>query len=522
MFVHRPIVMSDAGMVVSGHHKASEAGAAVLRDGGNAVDAAIATSAVLCVAVPFMNGLGGDCIALTFDAASRSAVAINGSGRAPALSTQEALRRRGHKTMPKRGADSISVFGLVHAWHAALQRWGTRPLSVLLQPAADLARKGLPIDLVFQAYLAGADYSALAQSFPQLAKIYGTPGLRPLGERVVNAKLAETLDAIMRDGVSTFYRGDIARSILADLAEQDSLMRADDLASHETRFDEPLTVPYGELQVHAAPPNCQGIALAVMSGLADFEARQTGKLASLDPISFLQRKQKAFELRSDTAGDPEHTKHPRAEISAPALASLAARPAAETPPRAPGAGDTSTFVVIDREGNAISWVQSLFEDFGSGVVSPSTGLVFHNRLSLQELTGDGPFALRAGQRPFHTLCPAIVERSGACEMAIATPGDHGQPQSIHQVLTRRYAEGHHIQAAIELPRLRHDEGLTVMIESRAPKEWFEAIKQAGYDPVDVGPWSRMAGGVNAIERTGDGLLLGGADPRRSSYAVSAE
>jgi gamma-glutamyltranspeptidase/glutathione hydrolase len=120
------------------------------------------------------------------------------------------------------------------------------------------------------------------------------------------------------------------------------------------------------------------------------------------------------------------------------------------------------------------------------------------------------------------LCPAIVERSGACETAIATPGDHGQPQSIHQVLTRRYAEGLHIQAAIESPRLRHDEGRSVMIESRAPKGWFEAIKQSGYDPVDIGPWSRMAGGVNAIERTADGLLLGGADPRRSSYAVSAE
>lgn len=522
MFVHRPILMSDAGMVVSGHHKASEAGAAVLRDGGNAIDAAVAASAVLCVAIPHMNGLGGDCIALALDASSGSVTAINGSGRAPAAATQEELRRRGYEKMPKRGPHSISVFGLVHAWQSVLDRWGTRPLSVLLQPAIELARKGLPTDLVLQTYLASPEYLALSKSFPALTAIYGQPGQRALGERITNPKLAGVLEAIARDGASTFYRGDVARLILADLAEVDALISANDLASHETRFDPSLSAPYGECLVHAAPPNAQGIALVVMSGLADLEAGKTGRLPRLDPVPYLQRKGKAFEVRGATAGDPAHTARPDAEITPSALVALAEKRADDPEPRAPGAGDTSTLVVVDRKGNAVSWVQSLFEDFGSGVVSPSTGVVMHNRLALQELTGDGPFALRAGHRPFHTLCPAIVERDGACEMAIATPGDHGQPQSIYQVLTRRYAEGMHIQAAIEAPRIRHDEGRTVMIESRAPAEWFEAVRQNGYDPVDIGPWSRLAGGVNAIERKPDGLLLAGADPRRASYAVSAE
>jgi gamma-glutamyltranspeptidase/glutathione hydrolase len=169
----------------------------------------------------------------------------------------------------------------------------------------------------------------------------------------------------------------------------------------------------------------------------------------------------------------------------------------------------------------VSWVQSLFEEFGSGVISPSTGIVMHNRLALQRLT-DGPFQLRPGERPFHTLCPSLVEANGVCEMAIATPGDHGQPQAIFQVLTRHYAEGFHLQAAIEAPRIRHDAGVKVMVEDRAPLEWIEEIRGAGYEVSMIGPWSRLAGGVNAISRNPDGLLLAGADPRRASYAITAD
>jgi gamma-glutamyltranspeptidase/glutathione hydrolase len=520
MFVHRPILMSDAGIVVSGHHKASEAGAAVLRAGGNAMDAAIAASATLCVAIPHMNGLAGDAIALYHDAATRRVTAINGSGRAPAAATPDAIRGAGHAVMPKRGPLTISVFGLVDAWERSLARFGTRSLPSLLEPAAALAASGVPVDLTFQTFLAGPVYAALAAEFPALAALYGAPGQRPLGERVPNPALARTLRAVMEGGAETFYRGAIARALLADLSAAGALMTAEDLAAHETLFDQPLRVDFAGRRLNAAPPNSQGLALALLAGQYDRQRAASGHLSPVDPAEYLPIKETAFVHRARHTHDPDGPRPDRL-LEAEALDGIIAERRMAPAPHRP-AGDTSTLVVIDRWGNAVSWVQSLFEEFGSAVVSPETGLVAHNRLALQGIEPDAPWPLRPGKRPFHTLCPALVENEDGCEIAIATPGDHGQPQSIFQVLLRMFAEGHHIQAAIEAPRLRHDGGSTVMLEDRAPAAWAEAIRTAGYDVSDVGPWSRLMGGVNAIQRRADGLLMAGADPRRASYAVTAD
>jgi gamma-glutamyltranspeptidase/glutathione hydrolase len=185
-----------------------------------------------------------------------------------------------------------------------------------------------------------------------------------------------------------------------------------------------------------------------------------------------------------------------------------------------GGGDTSTLVVVDRWGNAMAWVQSLFDEFGSGIVSPSTGIVMHNRLHLEQLNDDPIRGLRPGMRPFHTLCPALLTQDG-CELAIATPGDHGQPQSIFQVLVNLHELDHNIQEAIEAPRIRHDSGDAAMVEDRAPKSWAGRIAEGGVRVVSVGPWSRLMGGVTAIYRSNDGLLFGGADPRRACYALGA-
>lgn len=519
-FVHRPILMSDAGAVVSGHHKASEAGAAVLRAGGNAIDAAVAASAVLCVAIPHMNGLGGDCIALHFDAATKQTTAINGSGRAPAAATPQRLRAAGCVEMPTRGPLTAPVCGLVDAWEHCLERFGTRALAELLQPAVRLAREGVPIDLNLRAFLSGPIYAALARDFPALVDLYGPPGLRPLGARLRNPALENTLRSIAAQGAETLYRGALGRALVADLAAAGTLLSGTDFADHATRFDAPLTVPYLGRRLHAAPPNAQGIALAVLSGLADLEAERTGRAAPLRPADFLKWKSIAFAVRAETAGDPDRLPRPDRLLHRNELLRLE-RDAAPTDALSPAAGDTSTLVAIDRHGNAVSWVQSLFAEFGSGVVSSSTGIVMHNRLALQTLS-EGPWTLRAGERPFHTLCPALVENDDGCEVAIATPGDHGQPQTIHQLLTRLFAEGFDLQAAIEAPRLRHDAGRCVMIEDRAPPEWISEIESCGFAVERIGPWSRLAGGVNAIQRQADGLLLAGADPRRASYAVTAD
>ena len=185
-----------------------------------------------------------------------------------------------------------------------------------------------------------------------------------------------------------------------------------------------------------------------------------------------------------------------------------------------GGGDTSTFVVIDRNGQAVSWVQSLFEEFGSGVVCPDQGIVLHNRAALEQLNDDPVHGLKGGYRPFHTLCPALVTGPDGSIAAIATPGDHGQPQTLALVLRRHFEQGLDIQAAIEWPRLRHDSGREVMLEDRCPSSWDALLGSAGWNVRRVGPWSRVMGGVNAIVRQPDGLMMGGADPRRSSYALA--
>jgi gamma-glutamyltranspeptidase/glutathione hydrolase len=521
-FVHRPVLMTEEGAVVSGHHKASEVGAAVLRDGGNAIDAAIAASAALCVAVPHMNGIGGDCIALYFDAETRSTTVINGSGRAPLAASADAIRQRGHSEMPGRGPLSISVCGLVDAWARSIERFGTRHLSDLLKPAVRLAENGIPLDLNLETFLSGPVYEELARNNPHLASLYGAPGSHHIGSRLRNPALARSLEAIRVEGHQAFYRSSVGRALIADLAEAGALISERDLADHETRFDQPLIVEYLGRHLHAAPPNTQGLALAVLSGLADLAAQRHGRPMPTTPADFLRRKTIAFTCRAQFAGDPERTDRPDHLLTREGLIDLDSTPGGAPGPTERAAGDTSTLVVVDRWGNAVSWVQSLFQEFGSGVASLSTGIVMHNRLGLQSLDPDSSTPLRAGERPFHTLCPALVVKDGTCEVAIATPGDHGQPQSIHQVLTRLYADGDDIQAAIEAPRIRHDSGLEVMIEDRVPEEWLTEIEAAGFGITKIGPWSRLAGGVNAIQRHPDGLMFAGADPRRSSYAVTAD
>ena len=407
MITHRPIVMSDAGMVVSGHHKASEAGATVLRDGGNAIDAAVAASAVLAVAIPHMNGLGGDAIALHRDARSGRTFAINGSGCAPRSLSPQVVLEAGHERMPMRGPFSVSIPGLVHAWEAVLAQFGTRPLATLLGPAIALAGVGVPLDPVLTEYFNGRDYERLASEFPALSQLYGAPGDRRLGVRLRNPALSGTLAEIASGGAATFYSGDIGRRLLADIRKQGVRLDADDFASHQTLIGEPLSVAFAGRRLHVAPPNSQGIALAIMAGLTDLKREEAGSVPPVRPADFLARKQRAFGSREEI-DDCSLRSGPLPELTRAYLRGLSqvACPAARSSTHG---GDTSTLVVLDGRGNAVSWVQSLFEDFGSGIVSPSTGIVMHNRLSLQGLRPDEPWPLRGGRRPFHTLCPAILE-----------------------------------------------------------------------------------------------------------------
>lgn len=525
-FAHRPLVMATTGMVVSGHHKASEAGAEMLRRGGNAVDAAVAAAATLAVAIPHMNGLGGDAIALFYDARADEVTAINGSGRAPLAASVERYRELGHRSIPQRGPLSITVPGVVHAWGECLQRWGTRPLAECLEFAIDLAEAGVPIDASQRDFLTGPLYAELAEGFSALADLFGAATRsRRIGERLRQPVLASTLRRLAADGAESFYGGAVGNALLADLKQAGALISGEDLSRHATLFGGSLQIPYRGRKVHAAPPNSQGIALTLLLGLSQAMERDRPASAEpdapIEPVRYMRVKKAAFALRDRYAVDPDRVRLPPDLLSPRSLSQLGATEYESDAEARSGGGDTSTLVVVDAAGNAVSWVQSLFEEFGSGVVSERTGIVLHNRLYLEQLNDDPVRGLRPGLRPFHTLCPAIVQSERGCDMTIATPGDHGQPQSIYQVLRHVYEGGASIQEAVEMPRLRHDEGAEVMIEDRAPAEWTEKLTSVGYAVRNVGPWARLMGGVNAIYRIDDDLWVAGADPRRSSYAVTA-
>lgn len=517
MFVHRPIVMTKRGLVVAGHHKAAEAGAAVLREGGNAMDAAVAAAATLTVVIPHMNSVGGDCFALWFDARRSYVAAVNGSGGAPCKATIEHYRGLGHKTIPERGPLSISVPGVPHAWQTCLQRYGSMPLARLLAPAIALAEDGLPLDRHQRDVFNGELYARLVKDCPSLGALFGAPGGRKLGDIVKQPALAASLKAIADGGMAAFYDGPVGRAMVRDLQAQGAILDAPDLAAHASLFQTPLTVPYAGAMAFASPPNTQGVALAVLLGLLE---RDKG----IDPytVRFMRHKLAAFAIRDSHLGDPSVAKLPHDLLKPHSLDAIARDGAAgiKPPHAAPVGGDTTTVVAIDAEGNAVSWVQSLFEGFGSGVASESTGIVLQNRLSLASLRPGGPNSLAPGRRPFHTLCPCIVTLDGAVRFVLSTPGDHGQPQTLAQVLHSAMVEGMDLQEAVEAPRIRHDEGNIVMHESRVPAEVLAPLRAAGFTLKDVGPWSRLMGGVNAIQCLPNGLRLGAGDPRRACYAVA--
>jgi gamma-glutamyltranspeptidase/glutathione hydrolase len=516
---HRPIVMSEHGMVVAGHHRAAEAGAAMLRSGGNAMDAAVAAAAALAIAIPHMNGIGGDAIALWADRKG-GVTAINGSGAVAGNLSADALRRQGWTEMPPRGPLTVTVPGVVAAWGQALERFGTRSFAEVLRFAIDLAEEGVRIDRSLLDFFNGTEYVGLAAEFPGLAEIFGAPGSHRLGGVLKQPEAAATLRMLARDGWRSFYDGALAQAWLAEAREAGVLIEATDLASHTTVCEPALAVAWRGRQVHVAPPNSQGLALLMLLGLAEAQPAAPpadGSDPLIDPVAYLSRKVAAFAARDAYCADPRRVDMP-SDLLAPQRLSAIELAAGPNIARS-GGGDTSTLVVVDADGNAVSWVQSLFDAFGSGVTCRRHGIVLHNRAMLERLDDHPVRGLRGGYRPFHTLCPALVTGPNGVELTIATPGDHGQPQALFQVIRRHFEQGLDIQAAIEWPRLRHDDGLEVMLEERCPPSWDRALQAAGWKVRRLDPWSRLMGGVNAIRRWEDGLLMGGADPRRSCYAV---
>ncbi|MBI4540368.1 MAG: gamma-glutamyltransferase [Gemmatimonadetes bacterium] len=552
---NRPDVMGTAGAVSSDHPLATAAGYDVLRRGGNATDAAVTMAAVLAIVRPHMSGVGGDAFALFFDSRAGEVTGLNGSGRAGRLATLDLFRQLGHSKIPETGALSVSVPGVVGAWEEALKRFGTISLAEALAPAIRYAEEGFPVSSRLHQDIVGAG-EALNEAGRAL---YLAGGAAPaVGTLLRNPALARTLTQIARGGAEVFYRGPIGARLATFIEREGGYLRRADFEEHRSEWVEPLAGDYLGHRVFAMPPNSQGLVQLQQMTMAEaFDLRAVGHNSADYLHTLIEIKKLAFADLDRWVGDPAFAEIPvaalldpgylrrRAALVSPDSAALRVDPgvgeqAADAQPRSrgqahpgsrtgqshadgelAGLGDTVYLTAVDRWGNAVSWIQSLFESFGSGLVEPETGIVLHNRGALFRLDPNHPNRLEPGKRPFHTLSPLLALRDGRLAMTLGTPGGDSQSQSLLQVFNNLVLFGMTPQEAVEAPRFRSYGGRRLDIEDRIPVEVRRSLAERGHELRVVSGWTATFGGAQMIYvHPESGVLIVAADPRREAYAVA--
>jgi len=529
----RSAVLARNGMIATSQPLASAAGLRVLQDGGNAIDAAVTAAAVLAVVEPTMCGAGGDLFALVYDAKTKTLRGLNASGRAPYAATPAYFQSRGMTTMPYQGILSVSVPGAVDGWAELLARHGTLPLAKALAPAIAYARDGFPVPEIIASDWKKAENKV--RKDPAAAETLLVNGRAPdAGEVFANPRLAATFEQIAKGGRDAFYRGAIAQAIVADSKARGGLFELRDFAEHKSDWVEPISTTYRGYQVYEMPPNTQGvIALEMLNLLEGFDLKKLGH-NSADYLHLLvEAKRLAWADRAAYLADydfvdkdvlkgmlsKEYAAKRRAEIS-PARAAESYAPGFGKGSRpsneAPGRGDTIYMTVVDRHGNMVSLIQSIFEIFGAGVVAGDTGIVLHNRAGLLNLEEGHPSRVAPRKRPFHTLVPAFVMKDGRPWLSFGVMGGDMQPQGHVQVLLNMIDFGMNVQEAGDAARFRHT-GSGVALESAIAADVRAALEKRGHKLVAA---PGTYGGYQAImvdPRTG--VLMGGSDPRKDGLAI---
>jgi gamma-glutamyltranspeptidase/glutathione hydrolase len=475
------------GLIATPHHLASEVGAQILRDGGNAIDAAIAADAMLCVIYPHMTSVGGDLMALVWTKADAAPVGLIGAGRSGELATIAAVRERGHETMPARGASSVTVPGTVEAWGRLLERFGSVGLGAVLEPAAATARDGFIITAQLSEFLMrAADWLGRE---PSAYSLY--PPMEP-GMLLRNPDLASLLSDIGRNGINGFYRGAIADAIAAAIKKRDGFVTREDLATHRSQWVDPVTFPYRDTVVYELPPPTQGLAAAGM--LVRLEAG----------MDFRQARDQAYALRDRHITDPDFS-------PAPAEKFLSTERPSVSPAKGLDGGDTTYLCAADEHGNVISMIQSVAFDFGSGIVAEGTGMLLQNRGAYFSLDPDHVNRLEPRKRTMHTLIPAMAAREGRPWAAFGTMGGDLQPQLQAQVLMNLVDRGLDPGEAVAQPRMAILAGGTLALEADYPGAGALARKDP--DVLLMPPRHHSFGHAHAIVIDGPSIWRAGADPR---------
>jgi gamma-glutamyltranspeptidase/glutathione hydrolase len=496
--------------VASPHYLASAAGLAVLAGGGNAMDAAIATNLTLGAVTPYLCGYGGDLFAIVWQDGLH---AYNGSGRAPAGATPEAVRSAaGQDAMPTWGPHPVTVPGAPEAWFTLLERFGTRTFAELAQWGLRYAREGFVLT-----EKAGQSLDRSKPLFswsPQWQAVYGPGGP---GTVLRQPELARTIEALVEDGPDAYYRGPIAAAIATHVQSLGGLMTPDDLAAHHGDWVEPLRLEYRGFEILEMPPNTQGVAALEALGIAG----SAGPLPA-EPLErehlLLEGMKLAMGDRNRFVTDPEHMTRPATDLlSAHWLAerreAIDPARAGEPQPDVPARGGTAYMCAADPDGMCVSLIQSNYMGFGSGVHVPGWGINLHNRGASFSLDPSHANVIAPRKRTMHTLIPSLVLREGRPWLVFGTMGGDGQAQTHLQVLTKVIDDGEDIQRAIDAPRwVVSTENWSVVVESRFDPNLIEGLRGKGHRISTTEPYNSLMGHAHAIGVTEDGYL-GASDPR---------
>ena len=517
----RSAAYAENGMAATSHPLATLTALDVLRAGGNAVDAAIAAVAVQCVVEPAMTGIGGDCFVLLAPAEG-GVVALNGSGRAPGAATAERLGELGVDRL-EGTVHSVTVPGAVDAWARLLERHGTRELGELLQPAIRCADDGFVITPRV-AFDWAREGERLLQSSGGRVSYLPDDRAPVAGQKLRLPALANTLRRIAREGPGAFYRGELAERMVAYLRSEGGLHTTDDFAAATGEFVTPIKTAYRGLEVYECPPNGQGVIVLLMLNILEgFD------LGSLDPNGAerlhleAEATRLAFRDRNACLADPAAVDVPVGRLLdksyAARLRSLidAERALADLPPPLlPEHRDTVYLTVVDRDRNVVSFINSVFDSFGSGLACPETGVLFHNRGKSFSLDPAHPNVIAPGKRPMHTIIPALAFEDGRPTIGFGVMGGHFQPVGQAHVLTNLVDFGLDPQAALDAPRAFAQDG-ELRLERGIARAAAEGLARLGHKVVPAG--KPLGGGQMIVIDHAHGMLIGGSDPRKDGLAL---
>jgi len=522
----RSVVASRAGMVATSQPLATQAGLNILMAGGNAVDAAVATAAMLNVVEPMSTGIGGDVFALFYLADSGEVRALNGSGRSAQAATAEVYRQRGYDAVPLHDILAVTVPGAVDAWDSALKTHGTMTLAQVLTPAIHYAEEGFPVSEIIARQW---QYRAsLLKQNEAARQAYLIDEKRPphFGEIFIQPNMAHTLRLIAQGGKDAFYRGTIAREIVNSSDARGGLLTLDDFAQHFSTWEEPIRTNYRGYTVYECPPNGQGLsALLALNILAGEDIAGRGIDAPDTKHIMIEALRHAMADSYAFICDPALENVPATQLlSAEYAVRRRAQIDMQQAAKDISAGDVSVgedtvyLTVVDAQGNAASFINSLYYGFGSGIVAGNTGIALQNRGAGFTLKEGHPNCIAPRKRPFHTIIPCMVLKDSQLWSSMGVMGGHMQPQGHVQVLSNMIDFGMTPQQALDAPRFEISADLTkVALEAAMAPEIKAELIRRGHQLAEPGEFGFGGGQVIIVDPTTK-ARLGGSDPRKDGCA----